>query len=100
MVFIVLGLPGLFIAAGIYFFTRDNPKDHPSITQADLDELAADGNTVSTSEPPMPFSQVLKMPVLWQMAAIWFLFDITFWGFSGFQATLSLCASSLWPRPA
>lgn len=82
MVFIVLGLPGLFIAAAIYFFTRDNPKDHPSITKADLDELAADGTTVSTTEPPMPFSQVLKMPVLWQMAAIWFLFDITFWGFS------------------
>jgi sugar phosphate permease len=42
MVFIVLGIPGLFIAAGIYLFTRDNPKDHPAITQQDLAELAAD----------------------------------------------------------
>ncbi|SUB81180.1 D-galactarate permease [Pragia fontium] len=83
MVFIVLGLPGLFIAAGIYFFTRDNPKDHPSITQQDLDELAAEGSDViSQNTAPIPFKEVLKMPVLWQMAAIWFLFDITFWGFS------------------
>ena len=82
MVFIVLGIPGLLIAAGIYFFTRDNPKDHPSITQQDLDELAADGTLTDKPVEAVPFKDVLKMPVLWQMAAIWFLFDITFWGFS------------------
>ncbi|QBH98151.1 MFS transporter [Limnobaculum zhutongyuii] len=82
MVFIVLGLPGLFIAAGIYFFTRDNPKDHPSITKEDLAELEADGTAADITSAPVPFKEVLKMPVLWQMAAIWFLFDITFWGFS------------------
>ncbi|ODQ06855.1 MULTISPECIES: MFS transporter [Enterobacterales] len=82
MVFIVLGIPGLLIAAGIYFFTRDNPKDHPSITQQDLDELAADGTLSDKPAEAVPFKDVLKMPVLWQMAAIWFLFDITFWGFS------------------
>ncbi|WP_311747453.1 MFS transporter [Proteus columbae] len=82
MVFIVLGIPGLLIATGIYFFTRDNPKDHPSITQQDLDELAADGTLTDKPVEAVPFKDVLKMPVLWQMAAIWFLFDITFWGFS------------------
>lgn len=82
MVFIVLGIPGLLIAAAIYFFTRDNPKDHPSITKADLDELAADGSDVASQGEPVPFREIAKMPVLWQMAAIWFLFDITFWGFS------------------
>lgn len=82
MVFIVLGIPGLLIAAGIYFFTRDNPKDHPSITQQDLDELAADGTLTDKPVEAVPFKDVLKMPVLWQMAAIWFLFDITFWGLS------------------
>lgn len=82
MVFIVLGIPGLLIAAGIYFFTRDNPKDHPSITQQDRDELAADGTLTDKPVEAVPFKDVLKMPVLWQMAAIWFLFDITFWGFS------------------
>ncbi|WP_058910636.1 MFS transporter [Entomohabitans teleogrylli] len=82
MVFIVLGLPGLFIAAGIYLFTRDNPKDHPAITAQDLAELAQDDQSGQQNAAPVPFKDVMKMPVLWQMAAIWFLFDITFWGFS------------------
>ena len=55
MVFIVLGIPGLLIAAGIYFFTRDNPKDHPSITQQDLDELAADGTLTDKPVEAVPF---------------------------------------------
>lgn len=80
-VFIVLGIPGLLVAAGLYAFTRDHPADHPAITQKDLRELAAD-NPASTTTTAIPFTQILKMPVLWQMAAIWFLFDITFWGFS------------------
>ena len=82
MVFIVLGIPGLFIAAGIYLFTRDNPKDHPAITQQDLAELAADDQGSLQNTSAIAFKDVLKMPVLWQMASIWFLFDITFWGFS------------------
>ena len=38
--------------------------------------------TPSSAETTIPFSKVLKSPILWQMALIWFLFDITFWGFS------------------
>lgn len=82
MVFIVLGIPGLFIAAGIYLFTRDNPKDHPAITQQDLADLAADDQGGLQNTSAIAFKDVLRMPVLWQMASIWFLFDITFWGFS------------------
>jgi sugar phosphate permease len=29
----------------------------------------------------MTFKQFLMKPILWQMVLIWFLFDITFWGF-------------------
>jgi sugar phosphate permease len=76
------GYSGLFIAAGIYLFTRDNPKDHPAITQQDLVELAADDRGSLQDTSAIAFKDVLKMPVLWQMAGIWFLFDITFWGFS------------------
>ncbi|MEI7613318.1 MAG: MFS transporter [Betaproteobacteria bacterium] len=90
MVFIIMGIPGLLIALGIYIFVRDDPKDHPHITQEELDELAADdvaqnkGKTVAevSAESSIPFSAILKSPILWKMAAIWFLFDITFWGFS------------------
>lgn len=86
MVFIIMGIPGLLISLGIYLWVRDDPKDHPHITQDELDELAADkvaqdkGKTDADSV--VPFSAILKSPILWKMAAIWFLFDITFWGFS------------------
>jgi sugar phosphate permease len=86
-VFIALGFPGLLVALGMYWYCRNDPKDHPSITQQELDELAADKaatttTSVAAQEAPVSFMSVLTQPVLWQMAAIWFLFDITFWGFS------------------
>ncbi len=87
-VFIALGFPGLLVAFGMYWYCRNDPKDHPSITQQELDELAEDKAASAGSAPaaaqeaPVSFMSVLSQPVLWQMAAIWFLFDITFWGFS------------------
>ena len=84
MVFVIMGVPGILIALGMYLYIRNDPKDHPHITAYELAELEADrkaqGSKASGEE--IPFMTVLKSPVLWQMAAIWFLFDITFWGFS------------------
>ena len=87
MVFVIMGIPGLLIAAGMALWIRNDPKDHPHITQAELDELAEDktnnqGKGKAEDEAPIPFVAVLTSPILWKMAAIWFLFDITFWGFS------------------
>ena len=82
-VFIALGIPGLLIAVAMYWYFRDNPKDHLGMSQQEIDELVADGaNLTASQEAPTPFMKILTQPVLWQMAAIWFLFDITFWGFS------------------
>lgn len=80
------GIPGLLVAIGMYWYVRDNAKDHPSITPAELANMEADKNASAAaapqSEAPVTFKSVLTQPVLWQMAAIWFFFDITFWGFS------------------
>lgn len=83
MVFIILGIPGLVIAALIYYFCQDNPKDNPRITKEDLEELHQDNlrNNVKIDEV-IPFSKIVNQSILWKMAATWFLFDITFWGFS------------------
>lgn len=84
MVFIAMGIAGLFIAVGMYLCVRDNPQDHPQMTAEELAELPGSGmaSGASAVEEQVPFMAVLKSPVLWQMAFIWFLFDITFWGFS------------------
>lgn len=97
MVFIVLGVPGLLIALGMFIFCRDNPKDNPQMTEAELRELDED-NTLETSGltlKKVPFINILKMPILWQMGAIWFLFDITFWGFNAWLPSYLMEARGL-----
>ena len=83
-VFIYLGFPGLLIAVAMWFYFRDNPADHPKITKAELGELSIDGvqsTNGAGNAGLMTFKEFLRKPILWQMVLIWFLFDITFWGF-------------------
>lgn len=84
-VFIALGIPGFLIAAAIWFYFRDNPAQHPSMTQEELAELNAQptaaASTESIAKSSMTFKEFITKPILWQMVLIWFLFDITFWGF-------------------
>jgi len=83
-VFIYLGFPGLLIAAAMWFYFRDNPADHPKMTTEELHELNIDQGKSGTNTGNaglMTFKQFLTKPILWQMVLIWFLFDITFWGF-------------------
>jgi sugar phosphate permease len=83
-VFITLGIPGLLIAAAIWFYFRDNPADHPDMTQEELAELNSgieDAGANASDSSGITFKEFFKKPILWQMVLIWFLFDITFWGY-------------------
>ena len=84
VVFIVMGIPG--IAAGLYilFKFRDNPKDHPKISKEELAELEEDvvEKSPGKEKSAVSLKELFKRPILWQMALIWFFFDITFWGFT------------------
>lgn len=81
-VFIGLGIPGILISLIIYLYIKDDPHQHPRITAEELSELDS-GSTDASAKPreSIQFKQFLKMRILWQMLIIWFLFDITFWGF-------------------
>lgn len=83
-VFIALGIPGLLIGLAIWFYFKDNPADHPHMTQEELAELnvrPAAADATGSANSGITFKEFLKKPILWQMVLIWFLFDITFWGF-------------------
>ncbi|AIF49827.1 MFS transporter [Pelosinus sp. UFO1] len=83
-VFITLGIPGLVIGLAIWFYVKDNPAEHPHITPEELSELnlvSPDVSNSNISYQKITFKEFLQKPVLWQMLLIWFLFDITFWGF-------------------
>ncbi len=84
VVFIVMGIPGLAIGIYIWLKFKDNPKDHPKITEEELAELDEDEkeNFSGNKKSDVSFKELLKKPILWQMAFIWFFFDITFWGFT------------------
>ncbi|GAA1379037.1 hypothetical protein GCM10009597_30220 [Peribacillus frigoritolerans] len=88
-VFIVMGIPGIILGLYIWFKFKDNPKDHPKMTKEELAELEEDIENEKSNEEKnsgVSFKELFKKPILWQMAFIWFFFDITFWGFtSGFH---------------
>ena len=98
-VFIFLGFPGLLVGLGIWWFIRDNPKEHPGITVEEIKELeedeAAESAAGTSATEKVPFSTVIKTGALWQMAAIWFLFDITFWGFNSWLPSYLMEARGL-----
>ncbi|AOH53693.1 MFS transporter [Peribacillus muralis] len=84
-VFIVMGIPGIIIGLYIWFNFKDNPKDHPKMTREELAELEEDSEIEKSDEEKksgVSFKELLRKPILWQMALIWFFFDITFWGFT------------------
>lgn len=87
-VFIILGIPGILVAFGIRYYCRDNYRDCPVITPEEIKELEdneaeqAALNINKQTTQAVPFIQVVQRAELWQLALIWFLFDITFWGFT------------------
>ncbi len=84
-VFIVMGIPGIILGLYIWFKFKDNPKDHPKMTKEELAELEEDIENEKSNEEKnsgVSFKELFKKPILWQMAFIWFFFDITFWGFT------------------
>lgn len=82
-VFITLGIPGLLIGAMIWYYLKDDPAQHPHMTQEELAEINVQPAVGATAaaKAGITFKQFLAKPILWQMVLIWFLFDITFWGF-------------------
>ena len=79
-VFIALGIPGIAVTLLILFYIKDNPLQHPGMTTEELNELNIDAQEASIKNK-IQFKQFLQTKILWQMVFIWFLFDITFWGF-------------------
>lgn len=92
-VFVLMGIPGILVAFGIRYYCRDNFRDCPSITPEEIKELEDDATeqaALNAGKPiteKVPFIDVIKRVELWQLALIWFLFDITFWGFTTWLPT-------------
>jgi MFS family permease len=70
--FVVFGVVGLVWAAGWYWWYRDRPQQHPSVTPAELEEIgpAADGS----HHLGIPWRQLFGGPQLWLIMLMYFTY--------------------------
>jgi nitrate/nitrite transporter NarK len=65
--FLVFGSLGIFWAVAFWFWFRDDPKDHPSVNEAEKALLA--GNPPVARHDAVPWDQFLASPTTW---LLWF----------------------------
>ncbi len=94
-VFIILSIPGFILGLLIYKFIRNHPNENKLIDANELQELAINNENAIITNSSYSLINVLKMPILWKLSLIWFLFDITFWGFTTWLPSYLLEARGL-----
>ena len=106
-VFVILSVPGLILGLLIYRYIRNHPAENRLISADELHLLEADQQNdkknIEMQTRSFSLLAVLKMPILWKLSLIWFLFDITFWGFTTWLPSylleargLSLSKTGIW----
>jgi sugar phosphate permease len=84
---ILTSVPSLLLVALWYGYSRDRPAEHPAVSRAELDELAA--NPPGASGSPVTSRRVLRVlsdPVIMRITASYFIVNyvfylVTFWSF-------------------
>jgi MFS family permease len=78
--FVVIGVVGLVWVAVWFWYFRDDPKDHPSITQDELDKLPSRGP--GTQRPAIPWGPLIKR--IWPVTLTYFCYGWTLWLYLSF----------------
>jgi len=96
-VFYSLTLPGLLLAAWIWFNLPDNPADKKGITPEELDELKSDkpiGSTLAGGAQ-MSFWDILRQEAVWKSFFILFFNNMVAWGFTSWLPSFLVQARGL-----
>jgi sugar phosphate permease len=75
--FYLISIPGFLVALAVYWYLRDTPGQHSSVTPQELKEIGSDSGT----QEKMSFSELLRHRALWQLFFIYMTWDVTWWGF-------------------
>ena len=86
-VFAFLVIPGIILAAIMWFVIRDKPADSKMVSPEELKVIQEGSEETGSSAKKMSFKDVIKQSIVWKLVLIWFTFDITFWGFSSWIPT-------------
>jgi MFS family permease len=68
-VFLIFGLLGVVWALLFFRWFRDNPKDHPSVNAAELQQI---GDTTHAGDHSMPWGKLLSSRTVWMLWAQYF----------------------------
>jgi sugar phosphate permease len=60
-----------------YWFLRNNPSQHPRITERERAEIGPGDN----STEKISFSELIRHGALWQLFFVYMTWDVTWWGF-------------------
>lgn len=82
-VFYSLLIPGLMLAAWIWYSLPDRPEDKKGISPQEIEELKEDPTELDTTKTAsqMSFWEVVAEPAVWKSFLILFFSNITTWGF-------------------
>jgi Sugar phosphate permease len=86
-VFYALSLPGLLVAAWVWFALPDNPADKKGITQEELDALKDDHKSEVPVQADLTFWQVATQPAVWKSFLLLFCSNTAVWGYMAWLPT-------------
>ena len=69
MTFAIFGILGFFWAAGFYAWFRDEPSEHPSVTDCEARYIAS-GSATRQKQNPIPWKLVFTNPSIWFLSVI------------------------------
>lgn len=75
--FMVLGLVSLLWAVIWWFYFRDDPKQHPGITEEELAELPDYAARKAKLKEPVPWGPLVKR--MWPVTVVYFCYGWTLW---------------------
>lgn len=95
--FLILGAIGILWALIWYWWFRDNPKDHKSISKDELDKIQEDGHVAKKNESKISFKKMFSSNAMWLMMGQYFSSNFTFffcltWLFPHLKAKYNLDA--------
>lgn len=63
--FAIFGVVGIVWAVGFWFWFRDDPKDHPKVNEAELEQIGTADKPPVTHHEPIPWRYALTNPGIW-----------------------------------
>jgi sugar phosphate permease len=78
--YFALAVPGVLIALVLWFFVADAPDKSKRVTKEELKDYE-DSAQGQPGETKASYRSIMKLPIVWQLSAVWFFFVIANWGY-------------------